>query len=204
MSELLAEQQRLPIGSVGHASLGWWGALCLIATEASLFAYGLFAYFYFAVQLDGNWWPTQSPSFAVSLPSIIILILSSVAIGWGDRGARLGIQRQVLVGFGAALALGCVFLLLQLVEWGRQPFTLRSSGYGSAYFTLNGLHIAHLIGGLIMLLLLLLWSALGYFDALRNAPLLIGAVIWHFIVVMGVAIFVTFYIAPYLWGSPWH
>ena len=44
-----------PVGGIGHKSIGWWGMLCLIATEASLFAYLLFSYSIYAVQHDRSW-----------------------------------------------------------------------------------------------------------------------------------------------------
>ena len=42
--------QALPVGSQGRLSSGWWGMWTLIATEAALFAYLLFSYFYVGAQ----------------------------------------------------------------------------------------------------------------------------------------------------------
>ena len=46
---------------------------------------------------------------------------------------------------------------------------------------------------------MLVWSALGYFDRRRHAPMLIGAIYWHFVDAVWLAVFFTFYIAPRLW-----
>lgn len=87
MSDAAFENRPLPIGGRERMSVGWWGVLCLIATEASLFAYLLFSYFYFAVELDDHWLP-EMPSFRYALSAIILLILSSPAMWWGARSAR--------------------------------------------------------------------------------------------------------------------
>ena len=39
MAETVHETGALPVGAKGKDSVGWWGMLCLIATESSLFAY---------------------------------------------------------------------------------------------------------------------------------------------------------------------
>ena len=47
--------RKLPVGSKGHLASGWLGMLTLIATEATLFAYLLFSYFYLASHALGTW-----------------------------------------------------------------------------------------------------------------------------------------------------
>ena len=49
-----------------------------------------------------------------------------------------------------------------------------------------------------MLAALLLWSALGYFDRARLAPVTIGAIYWYFVNAAWLAVFFTFCITPYL------
>jgi hypothetical protein len=50
MAEALYDGHALPVASIEYNSTAWLGALCLIATEASLFAYLLFSYAYTATQ----------------------------------------------------------------------------------------------------------------------------------------------------------
>jgi cytochrome c oxidase subunit 3 len=198
MSDLALDRE-LPVGSAGRASVGWWGVICVIATEASLFAYLLFAYFYFAVQLDDAWSPHPPPLFLYTLPAVIALILSSGAAWWAQRGVRRGSRLHHLLGLAVAAALGIAFAVLQVVDWLAEPFTLQSSEFGSTFYTITGVHMAHLVVGILMLLLLLLWSALGYFNANRHAAVLIGLAYWHFVVVVGVVVFLCLYVVPRLW-----
>jgi len=90
---------------------------------------------------------------------------------------------------------------LQVVEWSNKPFTLSSDAYGSLYFTVTGFHIAHVVVGLVILALLLVWSFLGYFSQERHLRVTIGIVYWHFVDAVWLCVFTTFYLTPYL-GTP--
>jgi cytochrome c oxidase subunit III len=189
---------RLAVGSIERRASGWWGMLMLILTEAFLFAYLLFSYYYFAVQYGRPWLPAELPSFRLSAPNTAILILSSIAVWFGERGVRHGSRWRLVLGLLIGLALGVVFVGIQIREWMDKPFGLASHSYGSLYFTVTGFHMAHVLGGLVVLGALLLWSALGYFDRERMAPVTIGAIYWHFVDAVWLTVFFTFYIMPYL------
>lgn len=189
----------LPVGPVGRIGLGWWGMLCVIATEAALFAYLLFAYFYYAVQLTGNWLPERLPSLHYALPGVILLVISGGAVWIAEHGVRRGREKPLSFGLAVALLLGISFAVLQSLDWEHEAFTLRSGPFGSSFFTLTGLHFVHVVVGLIALLMVLIWSFLQYFDNVRNAPVLIAAAYWYFVVVIGVIVFLALYVLPHLW-----
>src|SRR5687768_4393570 len=152
---------RLSVGSIDRRASGWWGMLTLILTEAFLFAYLLFSYYYFAVQYGRPWLPAELPSFRLSAPNTVILIVSGIAVWLGERGARHNSRWRLVLGLAAGLALGTVFVGIQFMEWMSKPFGLSSHSYGSLYFTVTGFHMAHVLAGLVMLAALVLWSALG-------------------------------------------
>jgi heme/copper-type cytochrome/quinol oxidase subunit 3 len=189
----------LPVGAVGRIGVGWWGAVCFIVSEASLFGYLLFAYLYDAVKLDGNFLPAGGPSLKYAFPGILLLLASSLAAWWAERAARDGQQAPLQIGFAAALLCGVAFLVLQWLDWQSETITLRSDTYGSMFYVITGIHAAHLVVALIGLSLVELWSALGYFDARRHVPVLIAAFYWHFVVAAGVGVFVVIYLTPFLW-----
>jgi cytochrome c oxidase subunit 3 len=200
MTDIPPEQPSVPVGSIRRRGTGWWGVITLIITEASLFIYLLFTFYYFALQTGTEFLPQHPPSLMLSLPNTAILLLSSVAVWWADSGVRRGRQGQLAAGLAIALALGIAFVVIQLFEWRSQTFTLRSSEYGSLFFTITGFHMAHVVVGLIVLATLLVWSALGYFSGRRSAPILIGGAYWHFVDAVWLAVFFTFYLTPYLRG----
>jgi cytochrome c oxidase subunit 3 len=189
---------RLPVGSVGSRTSGWWGMMTLIATEAFLFVYLLFSYYYLAFHYGRAWLPAELPSFRLSGPDTVILIVSSVAVWFGERGARRGSRWQLVGGLLAGFILGALFVAIQIREWMEKPFGIDSHSYGSTYYTVTGFHLAHVVAGLLVLAALTLWSALGYFDRTRMAPVSIGAIYWHFVDAVWLTVFFTFYVTPYL------
>ncbi len=188
----------LPVGSKGRLSSGWWGMLTVIATEAALFAYLLFSYFYIASQAHGMWPPDGLPKLRIAVPGTLVLIAGSVTMWWGERGIRAGNRKQLLWGLAVTIILGIVFLGLQAIEWGNKPYWLASNVYASLYFTVTGFHMAHVVVGLLLLAALFLWTALDYFGARRHSAVSIGVIYWHFVTIVWVAVFTTFYVTPYL------
>jgi heme/copper-type cytochrome/quinol oxidase subunit 3 len=198
MSTISVPQRRLSIGSVGPNAFGWWGMIAGILTEAALFAYLLFGYYYFAVQPHGMPWPAEMPKFKLAAPNTAILLISSFAVWWGERGAKQGSYGKQVSGLGLGFLLGVVFVVIQTFEWKSKSFSLNSGPYGSLFYTITGFHMAHVMLGLIMLLPLTIWSALGYFGPRRSAPVSIGAIYWHFVDAVWLTVFFTIYITPYL------
>lgn len=188
----------LPVGARGRDSVGWWGMLCLIATETCLFAYLLFSYFYIAVQRGPAWSPEPHPSMLLAAQNTVILLLSSVAAWWGEGGARRGQRVRHLAGLALAILLGAAFLTIQVFEWKAKGFGPTAGSYASLYFTVTGFHMAHVIVGLGLLLVVLVWSALGYFTPRRYEPVSIAIIYWHFVDAIWLAVFSTFYLSPYL------
>lgn len=198
MADMALRNQTLPVGSFGRRASGWFGVWCVVATEGSIFVYLLFTCFYLASQAVGNWPPGGAPSLQLAGPNTVILLLSSAALVWAERsGARRASLGRLLGGLAAAFVLGCIFVGIQLAEWSSRPFSLSSGTYGAIYFTMTGFHLAHVVVGLLMLALLFVWAALGYFSRERHAPLTIGAIYWHFVDAIWLVVFATLYLAPY-------
>lgn len=196
MSEVVLERTELPTGSIRHHASGWWGMLGLILSEAALFAYLLFSYYYVAVQPHSGPWPPTMPELKLSLPNTIILLLSSVAVWWGERGMHAGARLRAIGGILLGLVLGIVFVAIQLLEWKSKTFSISSHPYGSLYFTITGFHMAHVVVGLLLLAVVTWWSALDYFGPFRNAAVSISGIYWHFVDAVWLTVFFTFYITP--------
>jgi cytochrome c oxidase subunit III len=200
MADSLSAQQRLPVGALDTRASGWWAMIFVIFTEAALFAYLLFSYFYLAVQphLPDTFPPGGAPALSLALPNTIILLLSSVAVAWAQFNIEHNRPVRLAMGLGTGALLGTVFLVIQYFEWAQKSFTLTSSGYGSLYFTITGFHMAHVIVGVIMLWALCAWSLMGYFNRVRYVHIHIGALYWHFVDAVWLVVFFTFYMTPLL------
>lgn len=191
--------QALPIGSEGKRSRGWWGVLALIVTEGSLFGYLLFTYFYLASQSEQHWPPEGLPTLFMPGVNTVILLASSVFVWMSERCIRRSMLLCSLASMALAHILGVCFVAIQLNEWSKLSYDMTSNLYGSLYFTITGFHLLHVIVGLGILMMLLLWLALGYFDRRRYAAVTIGGLYWHFVDAVWLFVFTTLYLSPYLY-----
>lgn len=190
--------QPLPIGSEGKLAGGWWGVLALIVTEGSLFGYLLFSYFYLASQAEQHWPPGGLPDLFLSSINTAILLVSSVCVWASERCIQRKQTRGAIVAMALAIVLGACFVGIQLIEWGRKDYGMTTDLYGSLYFTITGFHMLHVVIGLVILLLLLVWTSLSYFNQKRHAAMAIGGVYWHFVDVVWLFVFTALYLVPYL------
>ncbi|MEO6340770.1 MAG: cytochrome c oxidase subunit 3, partial [Caulobacteraceae bacterium] len=131
MADILVPDTPLPVAPVGRLATGWYGMLFLIATEAALFVYLLFSYFYLASQTPGAWPPTGAPDLMVASLNTAILLASSLAAWWGQKGIEKGAHAQLMLGLASAFGLGAIFVGVQVHEWAGKGFTPATDAYGS-------------------------------------------------------------------------
>jgi heme/copper-type cytochrome/quinol oxidase subunit 3 len=194
----LAQPQNLPVGPVGRHGVGYWGVGTLVASEAALFAYLLFAYFYTGAAAQAGWVLEPHPPLKLAAPNTILLLASSLVAWIGERGILDRRRWQALVGFAGAALMGTAFVVVQGFEWHAKAYSLGTSSYASLYFVTTGLHIAHVIGGIGVLLAIFAWTALDYFSPRRRLTVSAGVLYWHFVDIVWLFVFTTYYITPYL------
>jgi cytochrome c oxidase subunit III len=199
MSEAVAANpQELPVGPVGRRGVGWWGAGTLIASEAALFSYLLFAYYYLVAANPTGWLLETAPALKLAVPNTLLLLASSVMAWVGEQGVLKFRRVQALLGFGIAFLMGAVFVFVQWLEWRAKSYGLGTSSYASLYFLTTGLHIAHVVIGLAVLAAIFGWTALDYFSPRRRLAVSAGVLYWHFVDVVWLFVFTTYYVTPYL------
>ena len=194
----ISQPRDLPIGPIGRHGIGYWGVGMLIVSEAALFAYLLFAYYYTGASAQDGWVLEPRPSLKLALPNTILLLASSVVAWIGERGILDRQRGKALLGFGLAFIMGSVFAAVQGYEWVSKPYSLGTSSYASLYFVTTGFHMAHVIIGLGVLAALFLWTALDYFSPRRRLTISSGVLYWHFVDVVWLFVFSTYYLTPYL------
>ena len=193
MADIHLSETSLPVGGQELISTRWWGMMCLIATEGILFVYLIFAYAYLGSQSPGPWPPAGPPSLGLSAPDTIVLLASSFLLAWGVRkGANKARWQLALAG---TFVLGTIFLVVQGFEWAAKPFMLKTNAYSAIYFTVTGFHMAHVVVGLLILLVLLGWSFSGRLNRHPECAFL-GTLYWHFVDVVWLAVFTAIYLFP--------
>ena len=140
--------------------------------------------------------------------STIVLLLSSYTMAQASRlyaADDLGSLTRCLL---STLLLGCVFAGLQMLGWHeltRNGVTFQgdtSSSSGQFIYLISAFHVAHLLGGMLFLLALLLRVSHADRDAVRSLvfirnpyhrrQLSLLGTYWHFIDVLWVALFAVF------------
>lgn len=188
----------LPVNPGEHRNPGWWVMTLIIATEAMLFVYLLFAYYYLGSMAATRWPPGGPPDLKLVIPNTIILLVSSGTMWWGDSGIRRGAPWRLRIGLMITILLGIVFLVIQGIEYSHKRFAPQSNAYGSLFFTITGLHGTHVFIGLLINIVVAVRAWLGHFTAERHLAVTNAAMYWHFVDLVWLAVFFSLYITPYL------
>ena len=178
--------------------MGWWGVMTLVVSEAALFGYLLFCYYYDGATSATGWVLEPRPRLLPALPATALLVASSFVAWWGEKGVEAGRRDQALIGIGGAFLMGAIFAGVQIWEWFDKPFGFASSTYASLYFTTTGFHVAHVLAGLVILAALFGWTARDFFSPIRRITVSAGILYWHFVDVVWLFVFSTYYLTPYL------
>jgi len=199
MSQTLNEEGRLslPMGSIGTSASGWWGAWFIIISDATIFGYLFFAYFWYSVQPAANWVPGGPPSFLYSAPQTALVLVGCGSAWFAHRSINRNELLPTILGLTLTIVLGACFIALQALSWASKSFGLSSSTYGSIYFVITGTHLVHFVIGWIMFLMLLLWTLMGYFDRIRHVPIIVGKLYWYFLAVTWISVFFVINCTPY-------
>lgn len=198
---LRRDPRRAPERPVGHTT-GWWGMVLFIATEAATFATAIASYFYLRFAKAAPWPPPPERVPDLVLPSIAtaVLVVSCLPMLLAVRAGRRASTGGTGLGVLTTILGGVAFLVLQVLDWGAEwpRSTLSKDAYGSLFYSVTGLHTAHVVVGVGMLVFLLAGAAAGRVRSGHWEPVAIVSLYWYFMAVLAVAVYVTVYISPYL------
>lgn len=172
---------------------GWWGVALLAATEAALFGTMIGSYFY--LRFEAVDWPPagiEAPSVALPLALTAALVATGVPMLVATLAARRGRTRAAWLAILVAMLVQGGYLAVQIVlyidDLGR--FSIDGTAYGSIYFTLLGLHHAHVAIG-ILLDAWLLARLLGGLTRYRVTAVRVIALYWFFVNAVAIAVVAT-------------
>ena len=173
------------------------GMVLFVASEGMFFA-ALFGA-YFTLYAQAVVWPPNSidiPEIPIPLALTVILISSSVVLQTGVRSARKGDTRTLSRRLALTVLLGVAFLALQGYDYSRLTFGIHDGIYPSLFYVMTGLHMAHVVGGVVFLSLVLGQARTGQLSLNRHEPVEAAAIYWHFVDVVWIGLFVVFYVLP--------
>jgi cytochrome c oxidase subunit 3 len=184
-----APEQVLPYrGTVGMA--------CLIVAESAIFLIFVVAYIYYLGRsLSG---PTPAQVLEIPIFGTICLLSSSITIHYCVVALRKGNMRMFTALLAATVLLGCIFLASTAIEWHhlifKEGLTIQTNLFGTTYYSLVGLHASHVVAGLIMLGLILIFALLGWVKQKHAEKVETVSLYWHFVDAVWVVVFTVVYV----------
>ncbi len=137
--------------------------------------------------------------------STVVLLASSYVLAQAPRLYRADDLNALTRCLGATLVLGCVFSGLQVQGWRelvQQGVLFTGEHSGTFVYVISGLHVVHILAGLIFLLVLMTRTLHASRDAVRSLVFIRNpyhlrqlralTTYWHFIDVLWVALFAVF------------
>ncbi len=119
--------------------------------------------------------------------STAIIVLSSITYVIAKRAVSKGNQRLGTLFLGLTLVLGISFIVLQFVGFSQMLangyyFTGPTSNIKMSYvFLIAAVHIAHVVAGLISLLVVMVQQFRGKYTPENMLGMELGATFWHFL-----------------------
>ena len=148
----------------------------------------------YAVRMQaGNWWHFDLPQ--MFYVSTVIILVSSVFMNWILAAAKKNNFLQMKIAAVITLSLGVTFIVVQfkaygiLVENNIVFAGSASNAAGSFLYILTGLHIVHLVAGILALLFVFVKILAGRYSADNLYGIRICAIFWHFLGALWIYLF---------------
>ncbi|HWT02618.1 MAG TPA: cytochrome c oxidase subunit 3 [Pyrinomonadaceae bacterium] len=188
---------------VGHRKLGMW---LFIVSDALTFSALLIGYSY--VRASSEQWPTPFPfypSIVFSSVMTLCLLSSSLTMVMGVSASARRDYGAVRKWIGLTILFGAAFIVLHLIEWkhliddGLRPFSLPAEWaerwpqgsplFGASFFAITGLHMFHVLTGLIYLAVVA-----ARVRKMKHEDVEISGLYWHFVDLVWMFVFPMIYL----------
>jgi cytochrome c oxidase subunit III len=171
------------------------GIAALIITESALFTIFVVAYvFYMGKSLNG---PYPSEVLHVPWLASLALFASSATVVVAEKMLH-GVHRSgFLIWWGLTILLGVFFVGYSFFEWWHLIFheglTISTNVFGSTFYALVGLHLSHVIVGLLLLSIVWVLTLRGKVPRDHTEHVEMISWYWHFVDAIWVVVLTLVY-----------
>jgi cytochrome c oxidase subunit 3 len=171
------------------------GMLLFIISEVMIFGAFFTAYF-FIRQVTHDPWPASGTKLPEAVAGIntAILLSSSLTIHWATVSVKNGNRFGLKAGMLSTFLLGLTFLFVQINEYVHLGFAGHDSAQATIFYSLTGLHGAHVFIGLCILLMVTIRSFRGHYSAESHRGMEVPGIYWHFVDIMWIIVYTTVYV----------
>jgi len=200
--EAILDNEKQLLKMRASKGLLWFGIISITMLFAGLTSG------YIVRQGEGKWVQFAMP--ALFKVSTILILLSSVSMQWAVSAIKKNNQRNLKIAISVTALLGIGFVVFQYLAWSQLvsqgiyfvgqvkdikgayeyiPGGKETSAEianmgnvaGSFLYVITGLHIAHLVGGLIALFVVLSRAFIGKYSMNNYTGVGVCAIYWHFL-----------------------
>lgn len=176
--------------------LGMW---VFFAGETTVFG-GLMGIFVLVAIYHGGWGSDGAHvNWRIGAINTFILFTSSLTAALAQGAARVQDSARVKRYLGATALLGMLFLAVKSFEYAadyREGYTPLAALFWSFYYLMTGLHVLHLVAGVVVILGLLLMVGPGTPASWLERKLKYVCLYWYFVETVWVFLFALVYLAP--------
>jgi len=171
------------------------GMLLFIISEIMVFG-GFFTAYFFIRVAQGDSWPAAGTHLPVEVAGVntAILISSSFTLHWAENCIKNENHRGLKAGIFLTFILGCTFLFVQINEYANIGFAPQDGAQQTIFFSLTGLHGAHVFIGLCLLLFVTIRAFRGHYSSKEHRGVNVPGIYWHFVDIMWIVVYTTVYI----------
>jgi cytochrome c oxidase subunit 3 len=171
------------------------GMLLFIISEVMIFGAFFTAYFFIRIA-QGDPWPATGTKLPVTVAFVntLVLVSSSFTMHWTQESIKKGNRFGLKAGIVTTFLLGATFLFVQINEYANIGFAPQDHAQQTIFYSLTGLHGAHVTVGLILLLLVTIRSFRGHFTPEEHRGVEVPGIYWHFVDIMWIVVFTTVYV----------
>jgi cytochrome c oxidase subunit 3/cytochrome o ubiquinol oxidase subunit 3 len=168
----------------------------LITAESSIFTIFVVAYLYYLGRDVSG--PTPKEVLEVPIFGTVCLLSSSGFIMLAERAIEHGRMAAFRLWWLVTIALGAIFLADTGLEWKKliveDHLTIHTNLFGTCFYSLVGLHASHVVIGLLMMLVTLVFALSGHLRAEHAERVKVLALYWHFVDAVWVVVFTVVYL----------
>jgi cytochrome c oxidase subunit 3 len=171
------------------------GMLLFIISEVMVFGAFFTAYFFIRVA-QGDPWPAPGTHLPLEVAGVntAILISSSFTLHWAEQAIKKGNRFGLKAGMLTTFLLGCSFLFIQINEYANIGFAPQDQAQATIFYSLTGLHGAHVFIGLVLLLIVTTRAFRGHYSPEEHRGIEIPGIYWHFVDIMWIVVYTTVYV----------
>src|SRR5918912_546435 len=169
------------------------GMLLFIISEVMVFGAFFTAYFFIRVVSGDNWFPFDRFHLPVAVAGVntAILLSSSLTLHWAQTSIKNGNRRGLQAGMLATFLLGLTFLFIQINEYVHIGFAPQDHAQATIFFSLTGLHGAHVTIGLVLLAMVTWRSFPGHYSPEHHHGVEVPGIYWHFVDIMWIIVYTS-------------